>query len=157
MIEKTFVMVKPDAVERRLIGEIISRIEKKGYKIVAMKMIWMDKELAQKHYAEHVGKFFYKRLEKFVTTYPVVAMVVEGENAVMGIRKIVGKTDPQEAMQGTIRGDLGLITTFNLVHASDSPESARREIGNFFSEKEIYTYETRYEEWFKFPDYENVE
>ena len=157
MIERTFVMVKPDGVERKLIGEIISRFEKKGYRIVGMKMIWLDKELAQKHYAEHVGKFFYKRLEKFVTTFPVVAMVIEGENAVHGIRQIVGKTSPEEAQPGTIRGDLCLITTFNLVHASDSVESAEREIANFFKQEEIYSYETRYEEWFKFPDYKNVD
>ena len=157
MIEKTFVMIKPDAVERRLIGKIIGRIERKGYKIVAMKMVWIDKDLSQKHYQEHIKKFFYRRLEKFITTYPVVAMVVEGESAVKGIRKLVGKTDPLEAAPGTIRGDYGLITTFNLVHASDSVESAKREIANFFTEEEVYSYWARDEEWFLFPDYDNVD
>ena len=130
-------MVKPDGMARGLAGEIISRFEKKGLKMVAAKLMKMDEEMAAKHYGEHKGKPFYNDLVEFITSGPVLAMVWQGENAIKAVRKIVGKTDPHEAGPGTIRGDMAAITRMNLVHASDSPESAKREIALFFDESEI--------------------
>jgi nucleoside-diphosphate kinase len=141
MIERTFVMIKPDAMARALVGEIITRFEKKGLTMKAAKLLKMDEELASKHYAEHVGKPFYDDLIKFITSGPVLAMVWEGENAIKAVRKLVGKTDPHEAASGTIRGDWGAIKRMNLVHASDSPESAEREIALYFDESEIIDWE----------------
>ncbi len=137
MQERTFVMLKPDALSRGLAGEIIARLEKKGLKMVAARLIKMDEEMASKHYAEHVGKPFYEPLIRFITSGPVLAMVWEGENAINAVRKLVGKTDPHEAGAGTIRGDYSAITRMNLVHASDSLESAEREISLFFDGYEI--------------------
>lgn len=125
-------MVKPDGVERGLIGEIISRVEKKGLKIVAMEMLRVDKALARKHYAEHKGKLFFEDLVAYITSGPCVAMVVEGENAINILREMIGKTNPKEAAAGTIRGDFGIDVRRNVVHASDSRESAEREIALFF-------------------------
>ncbi len=141
MNERTFVMIKPDAMARALAGEIISRFEKKGLKMVAARLLKMDEEMAAKHYAEHIGKDFYEPLVRFITSGPVLAMVWEGENAIKAVRKIVGKTDPHEAGPGTIRGDMAAITRMNLVHASDSPESAEREIALFFDESDIIEWE----------------
>lgn len=137
MIERTFVMLKPDALSRALVGEIITRLERKGLKMVAAKLIKMDETLASRHYAEHVGKPFYPALLDFITSGPVLTMVWEGENAIKAVRKIVGKTDPHQADSGTIRGDFGAITRMNLVHASDSEESAEREISLFFDSSDI--------------------
>lgn len=137
MIERTFVMLKPDALSRALVGEIITRLERKGLKMVAAKLIKMDETLASRHYAEHVGKPFYPALVDFITSGPVLAMVWEGENAIKAARKLVGKTDPHQADSGTIRGDFGAITRMNLVHASDSEESAEREISLFFDRADI--------------------
>jgi nucleoside-diphosphate kinase len=146
-VERTFVMVKPDGVQRGLIGEIISRLERKGLKIVAMKMLRISKELAQEHYAEHRAKPFFSSLVGYITSAPVVAMVVEGKNAVKVVRKLVGATNPSEAEPGTIRGDFGLDLGRNVVHASDSVMSADREIRLFFREEEILDYERESDVW----------
>jgi len=130
--ERTFVMLKPDAVKRKLMGRIIQRFEDKGLEIVEMKMLKMSRELAEKLYEEHRGKDFFEKLINFITSDRVVAMVIEGEEAISVVRKMVGKTNPLEADMGTIRGDFGYSTPDNLVHASDSRESARREIELFF-------------------------
>ncbi len=146
-MERTFVMIKPDGVHRSLIGEVISRLERKGLKIVAMKMLWIDRELAERHYAEHRGKPFFSSLVDYITSGPVVAMVVEGRNAIKVVRNLVGATNPVEASPGTIRGDLGMDLGRNVVHASDSLQSAEREISLFFAENEIVDYEKSGEEW----------
>lgn len=133
MTERTLVLVKPDAVQRGLTGEIIARIERKGLTLVAMDLRTIDAGLAEKHYAEHAGKPFFDSLVEFVTGGPLVAMVVEGERAIAGFRQLAGGTDPVEkAAPGSIRGDFALITQYNLVHGSDSPESAAREIALWF-------------------------
>ncbi|MGL6195492.1 MAG: nucleoside-diphosphate kinase [Thermoguttaceae bacterium] len=131
---KTLVILKPDAVKRKLVGEIISRFEKKGLTISEMKMMQITPELAKKHYAEHVGKPFYPTLEAYITSGPVVVMIVEGPEVVSVVRLMVGPTNGIVAPPGTIRGDFSLSNQENLVHASDSPESAQREIGIFFCE-----------------------
>ena len=136
-MERTFVALKPDSVKRGLMGKIISRFEDKGYKIIAMKLTNVSLELAEKHYAEHVGKPFYAPLLEYITSGPVLAMVLEGENAILGVRHIVGKTNPDEADVGSIRADFCNVKEYNAVHASDSPESAKREMGLWFSENEI--------------------
>jgi nucleoside-diphosphate kinase len=133
MDNRTLVLCKPDAIERGLVGEIISRIERRGMTIVAMQLRTIDKQLAQRHYAEHEGKPFYDDLVSFITRGPLVAMVVEGgDDTWETVRTIMGATRPREAAPGTIRGDLALETTENLVHGSDGPESAAREIELFF-------------------------
>lgn len=146
-LEKTFVMVKPDGVQRGLIGEIISRLERKGFKIVALKMLKISRELAENHYAEHKAKPFFSSLISYITSAPVVAMVVEGNNAVKVVRKLVGATNPAEAEPGTIRGDFGLDLGRNVVHASDSIASAEREIRLFFKEEEILSYKRENDVW----------
>lgn len=140
-------MVKPDGVQRKLVGEVIGRLEKKGLQPVAIKMMQIDPELASRHYGEHRGKPFYESLISFITSGPVVAMVWEGDNAVAVSRTLIGATDPQEADPGTIRGDLALFTGNNLVHGSDSLESARREIGLFFNEAELCSYRAVLNDW----------
>ncbi len=132
--ERTFVMLKPDAVERRLIGALIDRIERKNLNIVALKMIRIERKLAETHYGEHREKPFFQELVDFVTSGPAVAMIVEGPNAISVMRALMGATNPFNAAPGTIRGDFGLDLTRNLIHGSDSPESARREIALFFGE-----------------------
>ena len=126
MIERTFIAIKPDAVQRGLIGKIISRIEEKGYKLVALKMIQVSDEQAAAHYAEHVGKPFYPNLVKFITSAPIVAMVVEGDNAILGMRQIMGKTNPANAEVGTIRGDFSPEMSFNVIHGSDVVQDIAR-------------------------------
>ncbi len=140
-------MLKPDAVQRGLIGEIISRLERKGLKITAMKLIQMDRELAERHYDVHRKKPFFNELVEFVTSSPVVVMVVEGREAVRAVRTLMGATDPLEATPGSIRGDLGLDITKNLIHGSDSPETAEREIALFFQPGEILSYELSSARW----------
>jgi nucleoside-diphosphate kinase len=140
-------MVKPDGVQRNLIGEIISRMEKRGLKILALKMYTIPKETAMAHYAEHEGKPFFKSLLDFITSGPSVSIVVQGKSAVSVIRTMVGATNPSEAAAGTIRGDFGLDTGRNIVHASDSTESAKREINIHFSESEISEYLRIDEQW----------
>lgn len=137
MIERTFIAIKPDAVQRGLIGKIITRIEEKGYKIIALKMLQVDQEKAAKHYAEHIGKPFYQSLVSFITSAPIVAMVVKGEDAINGMRQIMGKTNPSNAEVGTIRGDYSPFMSYNCIHGSDSVESAEREIAIYFNEDEM--------------------
>lgn len=139
-MEKSLVLVKPDAVPRGLTGAIISRLEGKGLKLVALRMLHMDKALAQRHYAVHKDKPFFNGLVDYITSGPIVAMVLAGDNAVEVIRKTMGATDPAKAEKGTIRGDLGLDIERNSVHGSDSPQTAAQEIKLFFSDKEIFNY-----------------
>lgn len=133
-MERTLVLVKPDAFARNLSGEIIARFERKGLKLVALKLETLSRETAERHYAEHVGKSFFGELVDFITSGPLVAMVLEGNDAVKASRQLIGSTNPLEAAPGSIRGDFGTETTKNMVHGSDSPESAAREIGIFFPE-----------------------
>jgi nucleoside-diphosphate kinase len=140
-------MVKPDGVQRGLIGKIVQRIEEKGFKIVAMKMTIMPVEKAKAHYAEHEGKKFYKLLVDFITSGPSVSMVVEGRGAISAMRKMNGSTNPAEAANGSIRGDFGIETGRNVVHGSDSPASAAREIALHFSESELQNYKRIDEAW----------
>lgn len=145
--ERTFVMIKPDAVQRGLVGEIISRFEKKGIKIVAMKMLKVDRELAEKHYAVHKGKPFFEPTVKYITSSPVIAMVLEGYNVIEMVRSMVGKTNPQEAAAGTIRGDYGQHIGRNIIHASDGKETAEYEINLWFKREEICDYKRIDEVW----------
>ena len=137
-MERSLVLIKPDAMERGLAGEIISRLENKGLKIVAMKMLRMDKALAQQHYAVHKNKPFFNELVDFITSGSVIAMVLQGDNAVQVIRQTMGETDPAKALPGTIRGDLGGDISHNLIHGSDSLESAEKEVALFFHPEEIF-------------------
>jgi nucleoside-diphosphate kinase len=130
--ESTFVMVKPDGVARGLVGEIISRFERRGLRLERMRMLQIDEDLARHHYAEHVDKPFFPELLAFITSGPVVAMEWSGESAVTAVRDLMGATDPRQAAPGTIRADYGLVVTQNLVHGSDSPQSATRELELFF-------------------------
>ena len=143
--ERTFVAIKPDGVQRGLMGDIIKRFEQKGYKISAMKMIKVTDEQARAHYAEHEGKPFYPRLIKYIQSGPVIAMVVEGVNAVAGVRHLMGATKPDEADVGTIRADFAQEMGYNVVHGSDSVESAQREIKIYFNENEIFSGKSAYE------------
>jgi len=147
ILEQTYLMIKPDGVQRCLIGEIVNRIEKKGYKIAAMKMLKISREIAEEHYGEHKGKPFFGGLVSFITSAPVAAMVVEGDNVVASMRKMMGATNPLNAELGTIRGDYGIDMGRNIIHGSDSIESAKREIGIFFKPEEIYNYEKTLESW----------
>lgn len=133
-VQRTLVLCKPDAVERGLVGEIIGRLERKGLRIAAMKLLTIDEELAARHYAEHAGKPFYDDLIEFITRGPTVALVAEGPEAVAVVRALMGVTNPLDAAPGTIRGDFGLEITANLVHGSDSAEAAAREVALFFPE-----------------------
>lgn len=147
-MNRTLILLKPDAVQRGLVGELIARIERKGLKLVAMKLMAVSNELAQQHYAEHVGKPFFQGLVEFITSSPVIALVVEGENAVLTMRNtLMGATNPQEAATGTIRGDYGMTIGMNLIHGSDSDESAEREINIFFHTDEILSYERVLDIW----------
>jgi len=146
-METTFLMVKPDGVQRGLIGEVVSRVEERGLRIDAMKMIHINMEKAQKHYAEHEGKDFYESLLDYITSGPVVVMAVSGDSAISVIRDMVGATDPHDANPGTIRGDFGLDIARNIVHAADSKESAERELDIFFEEREYQEYSRVEESW----------
>lgn len=141
-------MLKPGVLNRRLVGEVISRFEKKGLKLVALKMMQISPELASKHYAEHNGKDFYNALVNYITSAPVVAMVWQGDDCVQIVRKMVGATSPAKAEPGTIRGDYCMHTNHNIIHASDSDESAAREISLFFKDEEIFDWEDNAENWF---------
>ena len=145
--QRTLVLCKPDAVQRGLVGRIISRFEEKGLKIAGMKMLQVDEALAGRHYAEHLEKPFYPELLAFITASPVVALAVEGDNAVEVVRNLMGVTNPQKAGSGTIRGDFGLNLTMNLVHGSDSLASAQRELALFFEAGELYGYEMTLGVW----------
>jgi nucleoside-diphosphate kinase len=147
VMQRTLVLCKPDAVQRGIVGRIIARFERKGLKIAGLKMVAVDEELASRHYAEHLKKAFYPELRAFVTSCPVIAMAVEGENAVEVVRNLMGVTNPQHAASGTIRGDFGLDLTMNLVHGSDSLASAERELALFFGDDELFDYELTMREW----------
>ncbi|WP_422392994.1 Nucleoside diphosphate kinase [Moorella humiferrea] len=136
-MERTFAMIKPEGVARGLVGAIIQRIERKGYRIVALKMLRLTPEMAARHYAEHQGKPFYGELVDHITSGPVVAMVLEGPGVIAGLRRMMGPTNPQDAPPGTIRGDFALEVGQNVIHGSDSPASAEREIALFFSPAEL--------------------
>lgn len=146
-MERSLVIIKPDAIQRGLAGEIISRLEKKGLKIVGMKMLHMDRNRAQRHYAIHKGKAFFNNLVDFITSSPIIAIVFQGKNAVDIIRQTMGETDPAKASSGTIRGDLGIEIGHNLVHGSDSLENASGEIDLFFSADEIVNYDRELDRW----------
>lgn len=137
-MEKTLVLVKPDGVRKNLIGEIISRFEKRGLRVAALKMMHMDEALAKKHYAEHDGKAFFGELVEFITSGPIVAMAIEGENAIRAVRGMMGATNPLDAVPGSIRGDFALTMGENIVHGSDGVESAARELANFFADRELF-------------------
>ncbi|QGQ46694.1 nucleoside-diphosphate kinase [Metabacillus sediminilitoris] len=146
-MEKTFLMVKPDGVQRQLIGEIVSRFERKGLQLVGAKLMTISEDLAQQHYGEHKGKPFYGELVEFITSGPVFAMVWQGENVVELTRKMMGKTNPKDADPGTIRGDYCMNVGQNIIHGSDSPESADREIALFFNESELVGYDKSINTW----------
>jgi len=141
MIERTFTMIKPDAVERGLTGQVIARLEAKGLKVVAMRMIKVNNKRAKKLYEVHKGKPFYDDLIKYAMSGPVVTMILEGEDAVKMLRQVIGATDPSKAEPGTVRRDFGLTVLKNVIHAADSPENAEREMRIFFKKSEILSYE----------------
>ncbi len=136
-IEQTFAMVKPDGVRRQLVGTVVKRLEDKGFRIRGLKLMQISRALAEKHYGEHAGKPFYEGLVAFITSGPVVAMVVEGENAIAEWRKMMGATNPKDATPGTIRGDFATTIDENVVHGSDAPATAEREISIFFDPAEL--------------------
>ena len=146
-MEKTLILVKPDGVQRCLAGEILSRLEKRGLKIVALKMLQMDRTLAERHYAVHKDKPFFHDLVSFITSGPIVAAVMEGEKAIESVRQTMGATDPKKATPGTIRADFGINMEHNLIHGSDSPESAEKEISLFFKSEEILSYNRDIDRW----------
>ena len=135
--ERTLILIKPDAMQRRLAGRLIARLEDKGLKLVGMKLLQISPELAKQHYAEHVDKPFYPGLEKFITSKPVVAICAEGPEAISVVRGMMGPTNGRDAAPGTIRGDFGLSRQYNLMHGSDGPEAAKREIGIYFQPNEL--------------------
>ncbi len=145
--QRTFVMIKPDSVQRGLIGEIIKRFEKKGLKIIAMKMVSVNKEFAEKHYAVHKGKPFFDPTVKYITSSPVVAMVLEGFNSIELVRNMMGKTNPAEATSGSIRGDFGQFIGRNIIHGSDGIDTAKFEINLWFKTEEISNYTRIDEKW----------
>lgn len=147
MIEKSFVMMKPDAVQRRIMGKILSRFEEKGLQVVACKLLKIDESLAKEHYGEHAEKPFFNDLVSYITSSPSFAMVIKGDDAISLIRKIVGATNPKNADLGTIRGDFAMDMGRNIIHASDSLASAEREIALFFKEDEICDFEIADETW----------
>ncbi len=145
--ERTLVLIKPDAMQRGLAGEIIGRLERRGLRIAALRLFQMEEALARRHYAEHEGKAFFGGLISYITSSPIIAAVFEGAGAVDTVRKSMGATNPAHAEAGTIRGDLALETGRNLIHGSDSLESARREIALFFGENEIHSYQRDLDRW----------
>ncbi|MEI3610790.1 nucleoside-diphosphate kinase [Pseudogracilibacillus sp. SO30301A] len=146
-MEKTFIMVKPDGVQRGLIGEIVNRFEQKGFSLVGAKLMQISKELAENHYGEHKDRPFFGELVDFITSGPVFVMVWEGENVITTSRLMIGATNPQEANPGSIRGDYAITVGKNIIHGSDSAESAEREINLFFNESELVTYEKQDKTW----------
>jgi nucleoside-diphosphate kinase len=146
--ERTFAMLKPGVLQRRIAGEVLQRLEMKGFKIIGMKLMRISKELAEKQYAEHRGKDFYAPLMDYTSSGPVVVMVLERPDAIAALRRLAGPTLVDAALPGTIRGDYGVTTRKNIIHASDSRESAEREIGLFFKPEEIHEYEDGNEQWY---------
>lgn len=146
-MERTLVIIKPDGVQRGLVGEITGRFEKRGLRIVGMKMLQVGRPMAERHYAVHQGKFFYEGLVQYISSGPVVALVIEGHEAIKVVRAMVGATRPYEAAPGTIRGDLAMMGLRNLIHASDAPETAASEIALWFSPEEMYAYTRDVDRW----------
>lgn len=146
-MERTFIMVKPDGVQRGLIGEIVKRIEQKGFQMVGSKLMQIPTSLAEEHYGEHKERPFFGELVSFITSGPVFAMVWEGDNVISVLRQMMGKTNPVDAAPGTIRGDYAVHVGMNIIHGSDSPESAKREIGLFFKNEELVTYDKVISQW----------
>ena len=146
-MERTLILIKPDAMERALAGAVISRLERRGLRIVAIRLFQMEESLAKKHYTEHEGKRFFQSLISYITSGPIIAAVFEGTGAVDAVRKTVGATNPANADAGTIRGDFGLETGRNLIHASDSLESATREVSLFFEEGQVVTHKRDIDRW----------
>lgn len=147
-MSRCFAMLKPGVVNRRLVGEVIERLEKKGLKIVGLKMVVVSKEIAEEHYAEHKGKPFYTELVDYITSGPVIALVLQADDCVTLVRKLCGSTKPSEALPGTIRGDYCSHTAHNIIHASDSDESAEREIALWFKESEIVDWNDSCQHWY---------
>ncbi len=148
-MERTLILAKPDGVQRGLVGEIIARFEKRGLKLIGMKLIQMSPELAARHYAVHQGRPFYDSLVEYITSGPVVAMVWEGKNAINAARNTIGATNPVDAVPGSIRGDFGMEIGRNLVHGSDSPENGLKEAGLFFSDSELVEWDRTTEVWIR--------
>lgn len=151
-MERTLVLLKPDCVQRRLMGEVIGRFERKGLNVIAMRMLQVTPELSKKHYAEHVAKPFYPNLESFITASPIVAMVVEGLEVIRVVREMLGATSGLKAAPGTIRGDYSSSRQMNLVHASDGPEAAAREIELYFGKDQLFSYEPTVKPWLRADD-----
>jgi len=146
-LQQTLVVVKPDGVQRALVGKIIARFEERGMKLVALKLMQVSREFAEKHYEVHKGKFFYNDLVQYIGSSPVVAMVLEGHEVIDTVRKMVGKTKPWEAEPGTIRGDFAMMGLRNLIHASDAPETAAKEIALWFKKEELTSYTRDVDKW----------
>ncbi|MEB3103823.1 nucleoside-diphosphate kinase [Ferviditalea candida] len=146
-MEKTFLLIKPDGVQRGLIGDIVKRFEQKGFQMIACKLMLISREKAELHYAEHKEKPFFGELVDFFTSGPAFAMVWQGDNVIATARQMMGKTNPADAMPGTIRGDYAVHTGMNIIHGSDSPESAEREIANFFAPEEMLSYQRTIQRW----------
>ncbi|RSK27433.1 nucleoside-diphosphate kinase [Bacillus sp. HMF5848] len=146
-MEQTYLMVKPDGVQRNLVGEIVSRFEKKGFQLVGAKLVQIPTELAEEHYGEHKDKPFFPELVDFITSGPVFAMVWQGDNVIATARQMMGATNPKDALPGTIRGDFGLTVGKNVIHGSDSSTSAEREIALFFKKEELTNYKKLVDEW----------
>ncbi|WP_102027196.1 nucleoside-diphosphate kinase [Salirhabdus sp. Marseille-P4669] len=146
-MEKTFLMVKPDGVQRNLVGDIVTRFERKGFQLVGAKLMQIPTELAEEHYGEHKERPFFGELVDFITSGPVFAMVWQGENVIATARKMMGATNPKESLPGTIRGDYAVTVGKNVIHGSDSPESAEREINLFFNQEELVSYSKDSDKW----------
>jgi nucleoside-diphosphate kinase len=151
-MERTLVLLKPDCIQRRLMGQVIARFEDKGLSIIALKMLRVTADLSKQHYAEHVQKPFYPNLEKFITASPIVALVVEGLEAIRVVREMLGATSGLKAAPGTIRGDYSSSRQMNLVHASDGPDASAREIALYFKNDELHSYEATLTPWFRADD-----
>jgi len=147
VVQRTLVLVKPDGVQRALVGKILARFEERGMKIVGLKIVQVSRELAEKHYAVHKGKFFYEGLVSYITSSPVVALALEGHEAIGAVRAMVGATRPWEAAAGTIRGDYAMMGLRNLIHASDAEETAKNEIALWFKPDELATYTRDLDKW----------
>ena len=150
--QRTLLLVKPDGVQRQLVGRVLSRFEDRGLKIVGLKLVWADRALAEQHYAVHRERPFFKGLVDFITSSPLVAAAIEGPNAIAIVRAMYGATRPHEAAPGSIRGDFAVETAQNLVHASDSPENAATELALWFKDTELFSYEREIDRWVLAPE-----